>query len=471
MNTKHNIRIRGGKPLHGSIRIVPNKNAVLPAIAASLLTKHTMRYINAPMSPDVIKMLSVLKYLGADVDHDTATITICCKNVVSKPIPLHLIKDMQAGYLFAAGLLVRFGETTISIASGCALGYRGPEGHIEYFGELGVGHELTDQSVRFYLKESITDERYVEKERLEYVARFATYTQPKVTPTENILMLLAGSSRFKTEVSGIAQEPHVHQLIELLKEMGATIHGKGSTVQVIGSNDLRGATFVAEPDHIDYFGGVAMAVMTKSDIPLEMQGDRLAPGIVLMNKFIKQMGIVFETEGGNVRVLGSQSSYAPDDTFPREKHGDHTTFIMNCGPFPAFPVDALPAFIALSSMNANPYTSTFINNWMYQDGLKYIPAMQKMGANITLHDNQRVTIHGTSSGNPFAKNGTVLVDSPNVIEGSRAISYCAMAGGDHTINNAQYILRRSPEFFILHQRLGLDIDIFEPVEQEENGHS
>jgi UDP-N-acetylglucosamine 1-carboxyvinyltransferase len=369
---------------------------------------------------------------------------------------------MQAGFLFAGALLGRFKEVNIPITSGCALGYRGPEGHIEYLGGLGgIEHTLSDTTVSFKLTEPITDERLVARNSLRYEERKVVYTQPKVTPTENVLLLLAKSSRYKTEISGIAQEPHVQGLIEMLREMGATITGKGSTIEVIGADKLRGVTVTAQPDHIDYFGCVVMAVMTKSDILLTMNG-KLAPGIIVMNKFIEQMGIKIAVEGGNVRVFGSLSSYNPNDSFPRVKKFGHFMYAMKPGPWPAFPVDGLPSFIALSTMSNDLTTSTFVNNWMYEDGLRYVPVIKKMGANISYCDDQIVVIDGTESGNPFEKENCIVVDSPEVIEGTRAISYCGMAGGNHVINNAQYILRRSPEFFELHKRLGAHIEIFEP---------
>lgn len=470
MKKTKNIHIVGGKPLVGTIQIVPNKNEILPKLIASILTDGVMVYTHVPKSPDVEKVLAVLKYLEADVDDDTATVTICCKKIVNKDIPFKMIEGMQAGYLFVGALLTRFKEVNIPIASGCALGYRGPEGHIEYLVGLGgIEHTRSDDSVSFRLTEPITDERLVARDSLQYQERKVFYTQPKVTPTENVLLLLAKSSRYKTEISGIAQEPHVQALIEMLREMGATISGKGSTIEVIGADKLKGVTVTAQPDHIDYFGCVVMAVMTKSDILLTMNGTSLAPGIVFMNKFIKQMGIIFTIEGGNVRVFGSLSSYNPDDSFPRVKKFGHFMYAMKPGPSPAFPVDGLPSFIALSAMSKNLSISTFVNNWMYEDGLKYVPIIKEMGANISYCDDQMVVIDGTESGNPFNKEKCIVVESPNVIEGTRAISYCAMAGGNHVIKNAHYILRRSPEFFELHKRLGAQIEIFEPSDVLENG--
>lgn len=451
------IKIKGGKTLGGKVAIAPNKNAILPAIAASILTNEIMTYTNMPMSPDVKKMLAALKHMGAEVIADVGNhiVTICCKNLNTCIVPSEHIYEMQAGYLFAGPLLARFGEAVIPKSSGCRLGYRGHEDHAEYFRELGVWFEVTDNQVIFKLNESIKDQRIVEKGRLSPQKREIVYDNPLVTPTENILMLLAGTSAYETEISGIAQEPHVVQLIELLKKMGVKIKGKGSTITVTGGDNLQGVIFTAETDHVDYFGFAIMAAMTESSITAVLPVP-LSHGIKRMNHFMKKMGIAFEVlNSKEVLFKGKSSAFNPIGTFPR---ADTDTFKMNPGPWPMFPVDCLPSFIAFSSMNTSPTTATRSTNWMYTDALKYVPVMKEMGAAVSFSDDQRVMIRGTENGNPYNKKLTVT--SPDVIEGARAIISCALSGtGEYTIQNVHYILRRNPDFFDILKKLGADIEI------------
>jgi UDP-N-acetylglucosamine 1-carboxyvinyltransferase len=447
------IHVRGGKALSGMVKIVPNKNAVLPAIAASILTDETMTYYNLPQSPDVLNMLCALEEMGAAVDKDTATVTICCADLQDMPVPLEYIKDMQAGYLFAGPLLARFGSASIPMASGCLLGYRGYEDHAEYLRKLGVKFEVKDRYVTFTLEESIKDPRVSVVDDSFENERFVTYQSPYVTPTENVLMLLSKTSRYVTEVSGIAQEPHVAQLIELLRQMGARIRGKGSTVTVTGVDKLRGSTFVAEPDHVDYFGFAVLAAMTKSDLLLQVPTP-LTSGIKHINDFISEMGIQFEIQKDGVMVFGSTSTYRPVATFPK---ADKFIYKMNPGPFPGFPVDCLPSFIGFSSMNPDPHTATRSINWMYTDGLTYVPVLKVMGAQVGSIDDQRVLIQGVTGGNPYTAEATVT--APSVIEGVRAIISCALAGGKYTIKGVEYILRRNPKYFEILKELGADIEI------------
>lgn len=458
MNKNVTVKIKGGKRLSGSVQIAANKNAILPALTASLLTNEHMSYKNVPASPDVLKILDVLKKMGASVTHDTAhrEVTICCNNLTptAHTIAAADVQGMQAGYLFVAPLLVRFGQAVIPIAQGCKLGYRGYEDHVAYLGKLNVEATLLDEThLRFSVREPIKNNQVSVAGGALSKHRKVTYSNAFVTPTENVLMLLAESSSYTTEVSGIAQEPHVVQLLQLLKDMGAQIEGKGSTVIITGSDTLSGATFTTEPDHIDYFGFVCMAAMTKSKLFLELP---ITDGIKHMNEFIKEMGIGIEVQKDGVMVDGTNFTFSPTETFPK---AGELEYKMNPNVWPGFPVDALPSFIALSAMNANPLTATRSTNWMYTDGLTYVSTLRQMGARVTVNDDQRVVMQGIQGGNPFMTEFPTSITAPDVIEGARAIISAALAGGEYEIRNAQYILRRNPRFFDILKELGADIEV------------
>lgn len=450
------VKIIGGKTLRGSVPIVPNKNAILPAIAASLLSLETITYTNVPQSPDVQKMLAALASMGAVVTVNGSVVTINCKQVETTTVPSDHIRDMQAGYLFAGPLLARFGEAIIPISSGCKLGYRGHEDHASYFEEFGITFQLQDDYIRFVQNVSLTESRpVVGKSEPLFQKKSVSFDQALVTPTENVLMMLALSSGYEVELSGIAQEPHVEQLIAMLKSMGVRIQGKGSTITIFGADRVKGTTFTAEADHIDYFGFMVTAVMTKSDLLLKVPVP-LSSGIHSMNRHAERIGIIFQVQKEGVLVQGSKSSFSPNASFPRADAG---IFKMNPGPWPGFPVDSLPSFIALSTMNQKVTTSTRCMNWMYTGALKYVQVLKEMGAHIPWSDDQRALIQGFS-GNPYGKKETVT--SPDVIEGARAVISSALCGtGEYTIQNVQYILRRNPEFFEILKQLGAAIEVIE----------
>jgi UDP-N-acetylglucosamine 1-carboxyvinyltransferase len=354
--------------------------------------------------------------------------------------------------------LRRFKTVTVPIASGCNLGYRGPEDHIYYFSEVGVTSSISEDktTITFTASEPFEDDR-VNVNRSDFEERSITYTSANVTPTENILMFLCGASRYRTELNGIAQEPHISQHINLMRSMGAKIFGKGSTLVVEGViQELHGTEFTPEPDHVHYFGAVIETAMTKSDRQIHV---RMTPGIKHMNTFIKKIGIDLEFNNKGVFVWGSRSSYSPNETFPREQdESGLTTYRMNTGPWPRFPVDCSASFIAWSTMNNIPNTRTAIYNDMYTDGLKYAKCMQQMGAEITIGKNEVIT-HYVKDGNPYLKSCRETIMIPNIIEGCRAINSCALSGGYHILDNANYVDRRNPTYIKDLQDSGADIQI------------
>ncbi|MBP6904746.1 MAG: hypothetical protein KBB91_01665 [Candidatus Pacebacteria bacterium] len=471
MNQIKNIRLNGGKPLNGVLKIAPNKNEALPKIAAALLTKDKMTYIGFPRSPDVLKLLSIMRALGAEVEDGTATITICCRNITTTIVPQKFVEDMQAGYLFAGPLLGILGQATIPVASGCDLGQRGYEGHVEYFKKFGVACTVTDNTITFKLPEyseedptaSIRNDDIVERGQLEYPVRSAIFRNPQVTPTENIILLAAKTTKYWTKISGIAQEPHIKQLIELIREMGATVVGEGSTIAILGSNNLKGVVVHLEPDHVDFYGSAVGCIINRTDdVFLET---RLTRGIIWTAELLEQLGAKLEiVHGEGVKIFGSRSVFAPDETLAKEKgHNNRRVYIVNPGPWPSHAVDFLPSTVNFASMNMDNKTSTIINNWMYQNGFKYVPILKQMGMSIDWYDNQRVCILGIAEEDRSFSQKLITINSPKVIEGTRAILSYGMARGNYVIYDIDYIFRRNPEFLTNYLNLGADIIEYVPT--------
>jgi UDP-N-acetylglucosamine 1-carboxyvinyltransferase len=441
----HSIKVTGSK-LSGTISIVANKNAVLPSIIASLLTTETCTFKKTPKSPDVLKITKSLEHLGAEVvwtSEDTLQIT--CKNITSGILP-ESIRGIQAAALFAGPLLVRVGECRIPRSVGCKLGFRGYEGHVDYLSAAGVVAEETEDTILFKTTNS-------------QPATYCEFMQPLVTPTENLLMFLSGVNGQEVEVSGIAQEPHVACLIKMLRLMGATITGKGSIVSVKGSQDLKGVEidFGEEPDQVDFFGVAVSILATKSDVDIDL-GCKAPSSIMHMMKFLISTGAVMNLDENQtvVHVQGSKSSFHPISSFPK---AGESTWKLDPGPWPAFPVDCLPSFVTWACMNEQVGTKTVIQNWMYENGLRYGDNLRDMGARISHLEDQKIIVDG-GTGNPFHRSTRVL--APEVIEGVRAVFIAALAATETTtieIERVQPILRRNPDIFKLYQQLGAKIEV------------
>ncbi len=198
--------IEGGKPINGKIRVSGMKNAATPIIAATLLTPEECVISNVPRISDVMRMLEILKSLGASVewtgDHE---VTICTKNADIKLLNKESVKSMRSSILFLGPLLARFKKVTIPEPGGCIIGNRPPDTHFYALEKLGA--KVTRKDGCFYL----------ETEGL--VGSLIILPEFSVTATENILMA-ASLAEGETEVHLAAAEPHVQDLIKFLGSMG-----------------------------------------------------------------------------------------------------------------------------------------------------------------------------------------------------------------------------------------------------------
>lgn len=459
------IRIEGGKPLSGILSIGPNKNAVLPVLCATILTKESCILKNVPKSPDVLKILEAIQDLGGTVVwNNESTLTICCANVQNKPVS-DCVKDIQSAILFVGPLLARFGKADVPVAIGCKLGYRGPEDHIMYLSKLGATCTLSQGRIIFSVNHEELRDQKLTGNYSETRTKNFMFSEASVTPTENLLMLLSTVTKFNVELQGIAQEPHVHFLVSVLEKMGMVIHGKGSVLKTEGYlKNLKGfeCDFAEEPDFVEVYGTAVMVALTGGEVHL-----LCAPTQTIhhMIDFLQEVGIACGITSTGVTIRGTESKFNPVPGFPK---ANATVWKLNPKPWPGFPVDCLPSFIAWSCSNSRPLTGVTVNDWMYEEGLTYVAKLRALGAKIIEFSNslgsQKILIEGqhTPEGSYLQSPGQreIRISSVPVIEGTRAIVSLALArNGVTVLEGVEPLLRRSPTFINDFQKLGAHIEI------------
>lgn len=456
----NNIKIKGGKPLKGELSVEVNKNAVLPVLCATMLSKEDCVMYNVPQSPDVQKILQAIKELGGVYTWDNKKLTVNCKNLQDKPVS-DCVNDIQSAILFLGPLLARFGSVNIPVAIGCKLGRRGPEDHIEYLSHLGM--EVSENSENNRMLFSVNRNNLMEDQLVQIsndiLTKHIIFSETSVTPTENLLMFLSCVTKFDVKIDGIAQEPHVRFLTKILQKMGMHIIGEGSILTTRGVIDkMRGfeCDFIEEPDHVDFYGHAVMVALTGGTVLLKCT---VSASIRHMIEFLKKTGVYCEITKEGVLVDATQSSFSLIPGFPR---ATEDVYKINPKPWPGSPVDCVPSEIALHAFSGRGYKIT-INNWMYEDGLSYIPQLNEMGANITVFDTgfgkQKALIESVLHEHE-PKSKQVNIQGVPVIEGVRAIISCALASPHEvTIKDISPILRRSPNFISKLLALGADIEI------------
>src|ERR1700757_5184131 len=237
------FRIRGGKPLHGTVHIAGAKNSALPLMAAALLTREAVTLHNVPMVRDIVTMAKLLAFMSANVsisEFPATTYTILSETLNNAVAPYELVKTMRASILTLGPAIARSGVAHVSLPGGCAIGARPVDLHLSALEKMGAV---------IATEHGYIQARVLNGSRLQ--GAHIVFEKITVTGTENILMA-ATLAEGETTLENAAREPEITDLIHLLRKMGAEIHGdETSTLRVRGVPKLHGATHSVIPDRIE----------------------------------------------------------------------------------------------------------------------------------------------------------------------------------------------------------------------------
>lgn len=349
------LRIIGGNRLSGSVRISGAKNAVLPILAASLLTADELVLHNVPHLADVKTMLSLLEGMGVTCHQDGETVRLCAANVTSTVAPYELVKTMRASILVLCPLATRFGSARVSLPGGCTIGARPVDQHIQALLKMGadvqIDHGFVDlKSGRLQGTKIVTD-------------------MVTVTGTENIMMA-AVLAEGRTVIENAAREPEVVDLANCLRAMGAKIEGDGtSTIVIDGCDSLHGAEHSVIPDRIEAGTFMAAAAATKGDVTLTNVGpDTLS---VVIDK-IREAGAEIETGPDWIHV--TMNSRPKSVSIRTEPH-------------PGFPTDMQAQIMALDCVADG---TAQITETIFENRFMHVPELQRLGADIQVEGHTAV---------------------------------------------------------------------------------
>jgi UDP-N-acetylglucosamine 1-carboxyvinyltransferase len=394
--------IEGGKTLHGEIRVAANKNAVLPMMAACLLTDQDCCIENVPAIADVTTMAEILRELGAVVEFQAdGVLRINCSTVRSFHPPEHLVERLRASIVLFGPLLARFGRAHMHHPGGDVIGTRSIGTHLHAFQSMGAAIESGDDFYTGILDVPVRD-------------RVIFLDEASVTATENA-MLLAASLPSTTVIRNAASEPHAVNLAELLTRMGATICGAGTnTLEVQGNKGLSGATCEVWPDHIEAGTFAALAAACRSNVTITNVVPEHLDMVLLM---LERMGVDFSLHDRTMQIRPSALRAVPK---------------IQTGVWPAFPTDLASIFIVLATQARG---MTLVHDWMYEGRMFFVDRLRDMGANIVLADPHRAVISG-----PSPLRGSEFV-SPDIRAGIALVMAALIAEGRSKIEHIELIDR------------------------------
>ena len=255
------LLIKGGKTLNGTVTISGAKNAALPELCAALLTADTVTLENVPGLQDVSTMLKLIRNMGVVAERSKdapSTVTVNAGSLTSPEAPYELVKTMRASVLALGPLLARFGEATVSLPGGCAIGSRPVDQHIK--GMQAMGADIVVEHGYMIAK--------LPKGRTRLKGCSITTDMVTVTGTENFLMA-ATLAEGETILENAAQEPEIGDLAEMLIKMGAKIEGHGTRrIRIQGVESLHGCTHQVVADRIETGTFLCAVGATGGDVTL-----------------------------------------------------------------------------------------------------------------------------------------------------------------------------------------------------------
>ena len=357
------IRIRGGRPLNGTVRIGGAKNAALPLMVASLLTADTLALANVPQVVDIATMASLLGQHGVRISLNGESpngataghaLALTAETISNTLAPYDIVRKMRASVLVLGPLLARVGEARVSLPGGCAIGTRPVDLHIKGLRQLGAEITLADGYMTATARKGLLGARIV-------------FPFVSVGATENLLMA-ATLAEGETVLANAAREPEVVDLAQCLIAMGAEIEGVGSdTILIRGKKRLHGASYEVLPDRIETGTFAMAAAITGGD--LELAGSRLDIIAAAVEKLI-EAGVQVSATAGGIRVRRGNAPLRAVDVTTR--------------PYPGFATDLQAQMMALLSLADG---ASMITETIFENRFMHVPELARMGADIRIQGN------------------------------------------------------------------------------------
>lgn len=359
------IRIVGGHRLNGKIKINGAKNAALPLMVASLLTKDDLVLYNLPHLADIVTMTRLLTQHGVQMTLqyiDKEALVLNAGKVTNLKAPYDIVRKMRASVLVLGALLTRFGKAKVSLPGGCAIGTRPVDLHLAALEKMGAQIEIKEG----YIVAFAPDGRLNGAEILF----------PKVTVggTENILMA-AVLAKGTTVIHNAAREPEITDLAKCLIKMGAKITGLDtSTLVVEGVDSLHGAEHSVITDRIEAATYAIAAAITRGRIEMT-------------NTDISYMAAVARilTELG-VQLIETPDGFIADAT---DAYLIGTDVMTQA--YPGFPTDVQAQMMALLATASG---ASLITETIFENRFMHVPELVRMGANINVHGTSSAIVRG-----------------------------------------------------------------------------
>ena len=388
--------VQNSGPLNGEVVISGAKNAVLPLMAATLLSEEHCELSDVPALRDVEVMKEILQSIGAKVtEKSSSVLDIETKEILNCEADYELVTKMRASFLVMGPLLARTGRAKVYSPGGCTIGARPIDLHLKGFEALGADIVVKDTYV-----EAVAPEGGL-------VGASIYLDFPSVGATENI-MTAAVLAKGTTYIENAAEEPEIVDLAVLLNKMGARVKGAGTdTIKIEGVEKLRSVQHTVIPDRIEAGTFMLAAAITKGTILLKNIVPDHVKSIIAK---LRECGVQIEITDEGMYVIAENSHLVATD--------------IKTLPYPGFPTDIQSPF--MSFLTVVEGSSTVIET-VFENRFMHVAELNRMGANIKTEGNRAMIqggkkLEGAQVIATDLRAGAALVLAGLVAEGTTEIS-------------------------------------------------
>lgn len=407
------IKIIGGNVLNGKIFISGAKNAALPLICASLLTKDAVTLKNVPNLSDITFLNSLLNYMGLKINekeeifdgHLTKSYVYQADDIKELIAPYDFVRKMRASYYVLGPVLARFKHVEFSLPGGCAIGARPMDIHLSSLEQMGATIEIKNGYVVADAPQGLKGAHII-------------FSKASVGATCNILMAAVLADGM-TKIENAAKEPEIGNLIDLLTSMGAKIFGRGTSILTIeGVKELHGATHAVIADRIEAGSYAIAAAITKGRIELI---NALAEHLQQPLRVLEKMGVEVKEKENSIIIDARDKTIVGEDIY--------TDY------YPGFPTDLQAQYMALMTVAEG---ASLVTESIWENRFMHVPELCRMGANINIHGHASAIVRGVKklSGAPV-----MATD----LRASFALVLAGLVAEGETIVNRVYHLDRGYE--------------------------
>lgn len=413
------MKIKGGMPLTGTIKISGAKNSAVALIPASLLSDGKVTIDNIPNISDIDALNEILNYLGAEVTRDDETIVIETANIINKEIPEELSKKLRASYYFMGALLGKYKKVRMYFPGGCSIGKRPINLHLKGFEALGA---TINEEGNFYTIEAT-----------ELKGSNIYLDVASVGATINI-MLAAVKAKGKTIIENAAKEPEIVNVATFLNNMGAKITGAGTgKITIVGVETLNSCFAEVIPDRIEAGTYIILGALMGKELKI----DNIIPNHIesLLMK-LKEMKVPIQINQDNIIVSTSDKLQSVN--------------IKTVG-YPGFPTDLQQPFTTLlTQVNGR----SIVHETIYENRFQNVSYLNEMGAQIEINGDKLI-IDG-----PTKLIGK-KVKATDLRAGACLILAGLIANGTTIVTDIEHILRGYENIVVKLKQIGAKIEIEE----------